>query len=60
MKNSIKLSLSEIISLYEFTQDEGEHIYEIIQDCDSGIGCNTIVVNMDNNHETEITDYDVW
>lgn len=60
MENHIRLSLNEINALYEFVQEEGNHIYEIIQDCDSGIGCNTIVINVDNDHETEITDYDVW
>ena len=60
MENCIKLSLSEIEALYEFASDEGEHIYRLTQDSDSGIGCTTIVVNPDNDHEADITDYDIW
>jgi hypothetical protein len=60
MENCIRLSLNEIEALYDFAKEEGEHIYELGQDNGSGIGCTTIVVNPDNDHEADITDYDVW
>ena len=60
MENCIKLSLSEIEALYEFARDEGEHIFMLCQDNSSGVGCTTIATNTDNDHEADITDYDVW
>lgn len=56
----IKLSSSEIEALYNFMIEEGDSIYEVTQQCNDGIGCSTIVENINNNHETEITDYYVW
>lgn len=56
----IKLSSSEIEALYNFMLEEGDSIYELTQECNCGLGCSTVVVNISNSHETDITDYDVW
>lgn len=58
--DTIALNFKEIEALYNFAKQYQDSFFNIKQDCNSGIGFTTNVIELTSLNKQDITDYNAW